>query len=305
MTRVALALALLALCSTARSAAACATCDVGDPTITDLALSQPKRGRLRAALDVSHRTVELGDRITGFDLTEQRLTLRGMYSPLARLTLQAELPGVRRQVTRANAARETSYGLGDAFLGAQTLLFRDLAFAPDHALWLNAGVTLPTAPALKERGQSLPLERQTGRGAFAPRLGLTYARFADRWAVFAMLDSELPARCFMDSQPSRSVATQLAGQFQPWPWLALRGGARYLWESRGLEEGGVRDPDSGGQLVAFEGGLSWRPFYPADWAGDRAREFVLRAGVVWPALQWLHGDHHEGPVISAGLLSDF
>lgn len=289
-----MALALAALGLQPTVASACTTCDVGNPAITDLALSQSAPGRLRGALDVGHRELRIGTTPTGFELSEQRLTLGVLYQPGDRFAVQGELPAVRRVVTRANGAREHSMSLGDAQLSLRWLALRRGPLGR-HALWVAAGALLPTAPKLRKDGQGLPLERQTGLGAVAPRVALNYGRFSERWSVFATARAAIAARGFDNSRASRSVLSQVAAQYQPWTWLALRTGVRHLWESVALEEGGRRDPDSGGNLVAFEGGASIRPM----------DALVVRAGVVWPALQWLRGAHEEGLLVQGGVLVDF
>ena len=76
----------------ARTALACSVCGC-DPAAGTLGLDRPSANFLRISLEDRLLSKESGDADAAESERENRAMLRVQYSPLTRLTLQAELPG--------------------------------------------------------------------------------------------------------------------------------------------------------------------------------------------------------------------
>lgn len=151
MKRISLVLSLSALLpvlgvisGTSRQAMACAACSCGDPTLVVMGAEQPFAGRLRMALQLSGRTLSLGDPLDGGeDLAEQQAGLAASYALRRWLTVSAALPVLRRTWTAADGHEDVVTGLGDGELRVKLLAWRDRSFAPRHLLALQAGALIP------------------------------------------------------------------------------------------------------------------------------------------------------------------
>ncbi len=292
---VALLLGSLGL-SVARTAAACAACGCGDPTLTTLGTEQPFAGRLRASLTAQLRTDEVGTpREDQLKLRELRFDASLAWAPHERLFLVLTVPTLWRRVEYVNLARETTFGLGDAEVRAKGFVWRDQPFSPNHLVSLTAGVKLPTAPEQKDQqGEPLPIELQPGTGSFDPLVGASYAFFAGSWSYYASTQLTWPTGGNDGFRASRSLRSTLAAQAQLTEALAARAGIDTRYDGKSLEDG-EESPDSGG----FIG------FALAEVMVSPTEDLLFLASARIPVLSRLDGEHREGPFWSLGAAYDF
>lgn len=276
-------------------ALACATCSVGDPTLTSMGLQQPFAGRLRASAEVSHRSERVGTRdVDRIELTEQRMSAALAYAPSRNLLATIQVPVVARQVRLVNLAEERFVGLGDVELRGRLVVVRDREIAPRHLLSLVVGVRVPTAPLRQDARGQLPAEMQTGTGAFTPIAGFSYAMFSGPLSVYAseVLLTPLPGRAAF--QAGHAWLGTHAVQYQFDPSFALRLGANLRLDTPPQERGRT-EPDGGG-LVVFAA--------PAVLLGP-VTDLVVYIEAALPALQRTRGHFAEGPLLTLGAAYDF
>ncbi len=292
---------LSALCSVLwpGAAAACATCSVGDRTLTSMGAAQPYANRVRLSLTARHRYDAIGtEGVDGLQLRELRLDLAAAYSPADWLTLSVLAPLVRRDVRFTNLARSVSWNLGDIELNVRGVLYRDRRFAPRHLVSAMAGLKAPTAPARRDPfGQLLPLELQAGTGSWDPSLGVTHAFFADPWSTFISSILTLPTAGFGGSRGGVSWRTVANVQLQPSDAFGIRAGAMLRVDAVAREtrqEGQGVEPDSGGAVVYATMGAVVSP----------ATDVIIQANLAVPVVNALRGQHDEGLAVSLGVALD-
>ncbi|MEZ4327816.1 MAG: hypothetical protein R3B40_21535 [Polyangiales bacterium] len=274
---------------------ACATCSVGDRTLTSIGAAQPYRGRVRLSLGATYREDGVGTPgVDALELRELRLELGAAYSPRSWLTLTVTAPLLRRDLTFANLARDVSWNFGDMTVLARGVLFRDRALAPRHLLSVQAGLELPTARAQRDASQQvLPLELQAGSGSWDPSIGLTYAHFADPWSAYVSSVLSVPTRGFDRSRGGASLSTVVNLQVQPSAAFGIRAGALVRVDATS-REGGRVEPDSGGVIAYLTMGMIASP----------VTDLTVQAGVSVPVLNDLRGQHREGLAVNLGVSLD-
>ena len=163
-----------------RSAAACALCGSGDPTLTVAGVEQPFAGRLRSAVELQYRSDEIGR--AGLDrsqIDEVRADLSVAWAPDSRWLILAALPLLYRQVQDTSLARSQTWGPGELELDAKWFVWRDRELAPRWLIAAVGGVKLPTSPFRTDaRARYLPLEAQPGSGSWDLIFGPSLAAFA-------------------------------------------------------------------------------------------------------------------------------
>ena len=276
-------------------AGACATCSVGDRTLTSIGTAQPFQNRVRLSLGLTHRQDGVGTPgVDGLELRELRVELAAAYSPTSWLTLSLSAPMLRRDVLFANLARDVSWNFGDMEFIARGVLFRDRRLAPQHLLSMQVGLELPTARAQRDMfNQVLPLELQAGSGSWDPSVGLTYARFADPWSAYVSSVLSVPTRGFDRSRGGASWRTLVNFQLQPSRAFGIRAGA-LLRVDAVSHEGGQQESDSGGAIGYATMGFIASP----------AEDLTLQAGIAVPVLNALQGQHREGLAVNLGVSLD-
>jgi hypothetical protein len=294
--RIAAALAFASAFVAHTAAWACSTCACGDMTLTLMGSEKPYAGRLRAALELRHRSDAVGT--AGFNelrLEEQRLDAQLIWAPLDRLLFMVDVPALRRTVRYVNLARRDSTAFGEIELRAKAFVYQDDAFVPAHLLAVLGSLKLPTAQLQRGAdGELLPIELQPGTGSVDPGLGLAYGFFADPWSFYASVTGVYATRGDQGYRASRSLRTTTALQYQLIPSLALRGGIDTRTDSTALEAGSVA-ADTGG----FIG------FVTAEVLVSPVSDWLLYASARIPVLNALNGAHDEGAYLSLGLAYDF
>lgn len=279
-----------------RPAAACVTCESGDPTLTVMGSGQPLRDRLRVSWMLEgheDRLVATGAAETL--LLEGRSTFSAAYSPDDRFTLSASVPVVIRDIRFANDAHYTTVGPGDLELRGRFVWLRDRPFAPQHLFGPTLGLRLPTSiDQVDGRGSALPVDAQTGSGTFIPMGGFFYAHFADPWALFASFSVSLPVEGgrFRD-YPGPSMRSTLAAQYRLDDHVTFRLGTDVRLDAP-LFIDGQRDPSSEHMSWFVSPDLLWSPV--PDW--------ILQLGVQAPFAQVSGRRRREGPYVRCALTVD-
>ncbi len=295
MRRLAISgLVFIAVVLTARRAAACATCAVGDPTLNVMGVEQPYAGRTRVSAQVRHLEAHSGT--PGADEVvsrEERLTVALSHAPVPWLTLGLRVPIVLRQTTQPNLSRESVVGPGDTTLRARFVLYRDRTWAPSRLVWAHVGLELPTAPIRMSGAGPLPLERQLGTGSWDPSFAVGGSLFEGALSLHGSVLVFVPTRGSGDSQVGMHLRSTLVGQLQPWTFLGFRLGAGARFEE-GTTLAGVDDPNSGGVVGYLSGGLIASP----------AEDVVLWLTVTVPVIDALRGQQSERVQALAGVAID-
>jgi hypothetical protein len=292
------ALLACALLAAPRGARACAVCGAGDPTLTLMGADRPFAGRLRIAADLrvgSARVGALGGAAGEIEIVEQRLDLAAAYAPLPSLFVSLSFPMLRRQATLLRDASTTTTGTpGDLELRARYVAWSGYAGGVRHQLAIHGGLKLPTAPVQRDAsGATLPAEIQPGTGAISPLAGAFYGVSSGPWSFSTSVTLYLPFQVRQGPHATDSLRTTSGLQLQPLRALAGRLGFDTRLDST-AEANGQLDPDSGGFIGYVAAEIIWSP----------VTDVLLVAGARFPAVQALHGAHHESTVFSAGVTYD-
>lgn len=343
MKRISLVLSLSALlpvlgvvAGTSREAMACAACSCGDPTLVVMGAEQPFAGRLRLALQLSGRTLSLGDPLDGGeDLAEQQVGLAASYALRRWLTVSAALPVLRRTWTAGDGHEDVATGLGDAELRVKLLAWRDRSFAPRHLLALQAGALIPLsggsgghepAPAVAPQAWPVAALRpvrshggshdhtggqvdEMGDGDPVPKHGTTDHHLASHQAMplfgasyshfadaWSLYASATVHLPVAGDEDPRSLRTTLAGQYQMHPALALRLGVDTRLDGDTTPHGGAAGVDE----ASHAGFIA---FLSPELVWSPAMDLVLVATVRVPVLDRVD-DQDEGLVLALGAAYD-
>ncbi len=272
---------------------ACGTCAVGDPTLTVVGFEQPRSQRLRTSGTVRVRNDRIGvPDVDELRLAEQRMELAGAYSPGDRWALSLMMPLVHRVVSAVNLAEADIWAPGDLEFRMRAVVWRDRRFAPRHLVSLIGGLEFPTSSIERDaQGVPLPLEFQAGTGSWDPILGASYTMFSDPWSVYASSVAVFPTQGTADTNVGTSFRQTVLGQFQPWHFLAFQVGTE-LRVDQPSTVAGVRDPNTGGQIVYGSLGVLALPH----------DKMILHFTFAVPIFQHLDGDHVEGLAITTGVV---
>jgi hypothetical protein len=278
------------------AAHACAVCATADPTLSSTESEGSFRNRLQTSLDLREGSAFAG----GVLVVDRRLELSGTYAPTPSSLLTVAVPALARDVSAlapTGASDVTRTSLGDVELRFRTVRARTLSGGARQRYGVLAALKLPTAPLESDgEGALLPSVLQPGCSSIVPAAGLDYAIAHGAWSATGSVSLWLPI-------PVRTAAPHAgdslrAGarvQWQPLTVLAVRAGPSVRVDTAGELAGGGTDPNSGG-IIAYAAG---------ELVASVATDFVVQVGALYPALQLLRGDHHEGPVATATLSYDF
>lgn len=287
-TRAGLALSLAVALAPA-PASACVTCGAGDPTLTVMGAEPPLAGRGRVSLGVS----ALWDRVGDVSLAEGRADLALSVAPTDWLTLSASTPLVLRAVSEGPHGRFLTVGPGDTEVRARVVWLRDRAWAPSHVFGPTLGVRAPTSLDHADGQGLLPVDAQSGSGAFAAMPGLQYAWLVDPWSVFVSATVTLPFAGRYADTPGPSFATTTAAQYRFDRALTVRAAVDTRLDAPATLAGRT-DPRSDHFSLFVSPELLWSP------AGD----WILQLGVRVPVLQVSEQGREEGWTVRAALTVD-
>lgn len=291
-----LALAAALLCAvSARTAAACAVCGAGDPTLNAAGTERPYAGRLRLSADLRAGGARVGERGAGLlMLREQRLDLSVAYAPTAPLLLTIDLPGLHRRVTSGAGDRADAWTPGDVDLRVRGFILRAARGAFTHEVALVGGLKLPTAPlAAGPSGAPLPPALQPGGSSITPLAGAAYDARRGPWFFYASAAFFLPFAIRTGAHACDVLRASASVQYQPRPAFAARLGLDARIESSAANDARA-DPDAGGVLGYVSPEVLVSP----------ATDLVLVFGARFPAAQALRGAHREDTIVSIGVAYD-
>jgi hypothetical protein len=279
-----------------RAADACAVCGCGDPTITALGTEKPYRNRLRASIELKHRSDAIGrERIDQLVLSEQRLDMQLAWAAHQRLFLLLSVPVLHRDLTYVNLAHARFFNIGDIELRAKGFVWQDRAFSPRHLLAVTAGVKFPTAPLQRGLdGKTLPVELQAGTGSFDPLAGVSYAWFFAPGMLYVSANGTYPTPGRAGFQASPSLRVTSTVQYNALPWFAPRVGVDARIDGKGKEDGRFAR-DSGGFIAFMSFELLFTP----------VRDLLIFVAARVPFIQALSGFHREGTYANLGIAYDF
>jgi hypothetical protein len=176
-----------------RPALACSVCEC-DPVASSLAVDRPAATSLRVSVESRLLRKESGAGEDAESERENQAMLRLQYSPLDRLTLQAEVPGFlwKRHLDAQGVQDDNATGLGDVAFFARYEVLRLGYVVPRHLLAVSAGLKLPTGANDRHLPGAEPDEHiQLGTGTYDKTVGLTYL-FGDLpWTLFADVSARL------------------------------------------------------------------------------------------------------------------
>lgn len=275
-------------------AAACATCGCGDPTLTTMGQGPAFAGRTRFGLRLRYRWDRLQANGASVELHEARAEVSASYAFDERVSLSVMAPAVLRRAAWSSLRAYTVVGPADVELRGRFLLLRDRAFAPENVLGLTAGIGLPTSvDQVDGQGRRLPVDVQTGSGAFTPMVGLVYMHLADPHAVFASATVAVPLGGRYDETVGPSLRLSVAAQQRLTSWLTIREGLDARWDAPARIGDGT-DPRSDHLTLFVSPDVLFAP--EPDW--------VIALGVRIPTLQLSEQGREEGWMILSSITVD-
>jgi hypothetical protein len=290
--RFAAVVALAAAVGTLSSPAyACAVCATSDATLTPSGSERPFRSRLQAIADFRAGSVEEG----GVTVDDRRLELSAAYAPSEDILLSLGVPALTREISSSAGDVERS-SLGDVELRLRVVRTRVLTGGARERFGVLVALKLPTAPEEGDAsGALLASALQPGCGSLVPAAGFDYALAKGAWSGYGGISLWLPFAVRTGPHAGDSLRAGARAQWQPFHTVAARVGPSFQIDTAGELANGGDDPNSGGVIGYAAGELAFMP----------ATDLVVSVGGLFPALQVLRGDHHEGPIASATVSYDF
>jgi hypothetical protein len=275
----------------ARPSRACAVCATGDATLTPAGAERPFQNRIQGVADFRAGSVEAG-RVM---VNDRRLEVSGSYAPSDGFLLTVGVPALTRAISSgAGEAERTS--LGDVELRLRVVRSRLLAGGMRERFGVLFELKLPTAPEETDAsGVLLASSLQPGCSALVPAAGVDYAVAKGAWSGYAGVSLWLPFAVRAAPHAGDSLRAGARVQWQPVRAVAVRAGPLVEVDTAGELASGADDPNSGGVIGFAAGEVAFTP----------ATDLVLSVGALYPALQALRGDHHEGAIASATVAFDF
>ncbi|MGO8998533.1 MAG: hypothetical protein ACLQVI_34870 [Polyangiaceae bacterium] len=288
----AVAVAFAAVCGIVSPPAfACAVCATSDATIAPGDSERPFRSRLQGIADFRAGSVEEG----GVTVADRRLELSASYAPNDDLLLTLGVPALTREIS-SSAGDVARTSLGDVELRLRVVRARTLAGGARERFGVLVELKLPTAPEeFDAAGAPLASTLQPGCSALVPAAGLDYAIAKGKWSGYGGVSLWLPFSVRAAPHAGDSLRAGARLQWQPIHALAVRAGPSFQLDTAGELANGADDPNSGGVIGYAAGELAFTP----------ATDLVVSVGALYPALQVLRGDHHEGAIASATVSYDF
>lgn len=278
---------------------ACSVCGC-DPAAGTLELDRPSTSFLRLAVEDRILSKESGAGDARESERENRALLRLQYS-LARLTLQAEVPGFlwKRHLDALGVQDDVGHGLGDVAFSARYELLREGGLAPRHVLAVIAGIKLPTGANDRHLPGALPDEHlQLGTGTFDETLGLAYEYGEHPWTLYANATARLNGTNNRRFQFGNALFGTLGARrnFLESERLIVSLEAQLRAAGKDRIDGGASfDENSGGKV-----------FYgTASAAYAIADNLLVRGTVQVPVVTDLSGVQHEHTVGTLQLAYDF
>ena len=283
-----------------RPALACSVCEC-DPGAISLGVERPGATTLRVSVESRLLRKESGAGQDAESERENQAMLRLQYSPLERLTLQAEVPGFlwKRHLDAQGVQDDNATGIGDVALSARYEVLRLGYIVPRHVLAVSAGIKLPTGANDRHLPGAEPNEHlQLGSGTYDKTVGLTYL-FGDLpWTFFAEASARINGTNGRGFRYGNAIFGSLGARrafFESQRLiLSLEAQARSAGKDR-IGGGVSYDKDSGGQVYY---GTASAAFAITD-------KLLIRGTLQVPVASALHGTQSEHTVGYLQLAYDF
>jgi hypothetical protein len=248
---------------------------------------QPFGGRLHLTLDARAGSVEAGD----VQVDDRRAEVSVAYAPSETVLLTLGVPALSRTIlSPAGSLERTS--LGDVELGLHVVRVTRFEGGLIQRFGVFAALKLPTAPLEHDAsGVVLSSVLQPGCGSLVPAAGADYVVSKGVLAVYGGASLWLPFAVREGPHAGESLRANVGAQWQPLRTVALRAGTFARLDAAGTLPGDVDDPNSGGLVGYAAGSVVVTPL----------TDFTVEAGVLYPALQLLRGEHREGAIAALTL----
>jgi hypothetical protein len=279
---------------------ACSVCGC-DPAAGTLGLDRPSTNFLRVSVEDRLLAKESGIGDDAESERENRATLRFQYSPLTRLTLQAELPSFlwKRHLDAQGVQDDVGHGFGDVAFAARYELLRIGGLAPRHVLAIVGGIKLPTGANDRHLPGAEPDEHlQIGTGSYDETVGLAYVYGEHPWSAFANALARVNGSNARNFQYGNAVFGSVGVRRNVLESerliLSLEAQVRSAGKDR-IDGGASYDPDSGGTVY----------YGTASAAYAITDNLLVRGTVQVPVVTDLNGIQHEHTVGYLQLAYDF
>jgi hypothetical protein len=275
----------------------CATCTVGDPSLTVMGTEKNFAGRWRFSTDFLYRDETIGvEGINQREVSESRLALGISYAPTKDWVFSAQVPIVRKELTNINLSTAEQTAIGDVVLSAKQFLYQDKPMQTRHAAGWLAGLRLPTGQEQNdERGEPLDIDVQPGAGNWVPSLGGWYGYYRFPWFGYFSSTLHYPVgEGYAEFEEGTAVLTTAMLQYAPNYTVALQLGLDTRWSEKHRYDG-VADEDSGGFIGFLSPGLVF----------NMMEDLLFYATVQVPVIDDLNGEHEENTVYRFGFTYDF
>lgn len=275
---------------------ACATCSVGDPSLTVMGTEKNFVGRWRFSTDTLYRTETIGvENVNQREVTELRATSGISYAPVENWVLGLQIPIVRKTLEDVNLSQTEQTAMGDIVVSAKKFIYQDRPTQPRHLAGGLMSLRIPTGQEqTADNGEPLDIDVQPGAGNWVPSLGGWYGYYRFPWFGYFSTTLNYPlGEGYAEFEEGIALLTTALLQYAPNYRVALQLGFDTRWSER-HRFAGVTDEDSGG----FSGFLS--PGLVVNLADD----LLIYATVQVPVIEQLHGEHEEDMVFRLGLTYD-
>ncbi len=287
------AAAAAALALPSPAALACSLCACGDPLVA--ATDQASAGELRVGFETEWLTARSGMDPTRPDMLDRvdQSTLRavGVYSPRERVSLVAQVPLVRKQLS--SDVSSDLVGLGDVEIGARWYLVQKTDFAARRT-WsfaVSGGTSLPTGgDSATKAGVLLEEHAQLGTGAFGPYAGVLWRLRQDPFTVTASATERLRTENGRGYRYGNAALFGAEVQVEPWQRVAFGLGLDGRYASPDRDHGAAVYATGGLVLAAAPGVYA-----------ELGRGLWLKLRAQLPVATRLFGVQRIGPTVGLGL----
>ena len=310
-------MSLVSLCClsfVAEPASACSVCLAGDPLYSSQGATASEAGSFSLYLEsrgFTKRSASLEDPDDSEETHSYRLDLYASWTPVDRLSFTLDTPFVWNRIigtVGGEHERSSLTGVGDVSLATSLVVWRDRPVLPSRWVEARVWVKAPTGPNEQKVDGERDPHIQPGTGSWDAGLGLAGVQRFERGSVYASVFRRWNTEGSLDYQYG-NVWLATLGTDAPLghlfgspaldvvtPGLSLD--FRYAGKD---EQDGQRYDDSGGSILYATPSLRMRlPF------GVTESKASLRVAVQLPLTQsGLHGEQHEKPVWSVGVLLPF
>jgi len=276
---------------------ACATCLLGDPTITTMGTEKPFAGRMRVSAEYISRGEKIGqDGINENDISEQRINYGFSYSLNKNWIFSATVPVVNKSLDRFDMSHEQSGGVGDIDLNARWFIGSGKGFVARYLWGVHFGATIPVTEEEKnDDDTAIDFDSQPGPGALVPSFGVWYGSYRMPWFLYTSATYQHAVTEGHQGYQGGdaflfSGLVQYAMAYKIALQLSLDN--RFKIADKYDDE---KDPNSGGLLTMLSPGIAWTPI----------DDLILNLKYQYPIYENVRGRQVEEANIRIGVTYDF